>query len=87
MLELMRARGEILLDLAPDEGAVEQHVRAVRLVHQRAAGISLVGVEHEGQRLIFDGDRLGGVLGERAAVGHHRGDPFTGVARHFSASG
>ena len=83
MLELVRARGEILLDLAPDEGAVEQHVGAVRLVHQRAAGpVGLLAVEHERQRLVFDRDRLGGVLGQRAAVGHHRRHPFAGVARH-----
>ena len=66
VLERVRARGEILLDLAPDEGAVEQHVRAVRLVHQRAAGVGLLGIEHERQRLVLDRDRLGGVLGERA---------------------
>ena len=85
VLERVRARGEILLDLAPDEGAVEQHVGAVRLVHQRAAGVGLLGVEHERQRLVFDRDRFGGVLGERAAVGHHRRDPFAGVARHVRA--
>ena len=82
VLEPMRARGEILLDLAPDEGAVEQHVGAVRLMHQRAAGVGLVGIEHERQRLVFDGDRLGRVLSERARVGHHRRDPFAGIARH-----
>ena len=36
-LQMMRAGGEILFDLAPDECLVEQHVGAVRLVHQRRA--------------------------------------------------
>ena len=60
----MRARGEVLLDVAPDEGAVEQHVGAVRLMDQRAAGVGLLGVEHERQLLVFDLHRLGGVLGK-----------------------
>ena len=78
----MRALGKVLVDLAPHEAPVEQHVRAVRLVHQRAAGpVRLLAVEHERQRLVLDRDRLGGVLGERPAVRHHRGDPFARIAR------
>ena len=80
--ELARAGGEILVDLAPDEGLVEQHIRAVRLVHQRARPFQrLFGVEHEGQRLVIDFDGFGGVLGQRARIGDHGGDPFAGVAR------
>ncbi len=81
-LELARAGGEILRDFAPDEGLVEQHVRAVLLVHQRAAFLErLLGVEHEGQGLVVDLDRFGGVFGERASVGDDRRHPFAGIAR------
>ena len=79
MLERVRARGEILLDLAPDEGAVEQHVRAMCLVHQRAAGVGLVGIEHERQRLVFDDDRLGRVLGQARGC---RPPPRRPIRRH-----
>ena len=72
----------MLLDLAPHEGAVEQHVGAVLGMHRRAAGRErLLAVEHERQRLVLDRDQLGGVLGERAGVGDHRRDPFARIAR------
>src|SRR6185369_939259 len=46
--EPMQACGEIALDLAPDEGAIEQHVRAVRWMNQGTAGlVCLLTVEHE----------------------------------------
>ena len=78
----MRAFGEILLDLAPDEGAIEQHVGAVIGVHERAAGrIGFLAVEHERQRLVIHAHQLGGVLGERARVRDHRRHPFSGIAR------
>ena len=80
--QFARAGGEILLDLAPHEGLVEQHVGAVRLVHQHAARFErLFGVEHEGQGLVVDFDRFGRVLGQRTGVGHHGGNPFAGIAR------
>ena len=78
--ELVRARGEILLDLAPHEGAVEQHVRAVRRMHQHAAGlVGLLAVEHERQRLVFDRDQLGRVLRQRPAC---RPPPPRPIRRH-----
>ena len=78
----VRALGEILLDLAPDEGAIEQHVGAVIRMHDRAARhVGRLAVEHERQRLVFDADHLGGVLGERARVRDHGRDPFPGIAR------
>ena len=81
--QFARRGGEVLLDLAPHEGLVEQHVGAVRLVHQRAALFErLLGVEHKGQRLVVDFDRLGGIFRQRAAVGHHGGDPFARIARN-----
>ena len=74
--------GEILLDLAPDEGAVEQHVRAMIGMHRRALRrIGRFAVEHERQRLVVHAHQLGGILGERAAVGDHRRHPFPAIAR------
>ena len=74
----MRAVGEILLDLAPDEGAIEQHVGAMIRVHERAAGrIGFLAVEHERQRLVIHAHQLGGVFGERARVRNHRRHPFS----------
>ena len=52
------------------------------LVHQRRIFFQrALGVEHEGQGLVIDLDRFGGVLGLRAGVGGHRGHPFAGIAR------
>ena len=80
--QMPRALGEMLFDLAPDEGAVEQHVGAVRRMHRRAVRLQrLFGVDHEGQRLVVDLDLFGGVFGQRAAVGDHGRDPFAGIAR------
>ncbi len=80
--EMARAVLEILLDLAPDEGLVEQHVGAVRLVHQHGAGLNrLFGVEHEGQLLVGDSDFLRRVFGKCAGIGDHGRDPFAGIAR------
>ena len=80
--QAVRAVGKILLDLAPDEGAIEQHVGAVIRVHDRAAGrIGGFAVEHERQRLVVHAHQFGGVLGERAGVRDHRRDPFAGIAR------
>jgi hypothetical protein len=62
----------MLLDLAPDKGAVEQHVRAVRRMHrwtvrlQRLFGIRRTAAAHRSTA------PLGGVFGQRAAVGNHR---------------
>ncbi len=81
--QVVRAVGEILLDRAPDERAVEQHIGAVIGVHRRAAGRErLLAVEHERQLLVLDRDRLGGVLGERAGVRDHRRHPFARIARY-----
>ncbi len=78
----MRALGEILLDLAPDEGTVEQHVGAVIGMHDRAARrVGGFAVEHERQRLIVHLHQLGSVLGEGARVGDHGRDPLAGIAR------
>ncbi len=74
--------GEILLDRTPDEFAPEQHVRAVIGVHHRRLGLeSLLGIDHRGERFVLDLDQLGRILGDGAALGHHRRDPFADVAR------
>ena len=53
-------------------------------MHQRTAGrVGLLAVEHERQRLVLDLDELGGILGQRAGIRHHRRDPFAGIARHI----
>ena len=79
----MRAVLEILVDIAPHEGLVEQHIGSVRLMHQRGAGRDgLLGIEHEGQRLVADIDRFGRILGLRSCVGHDGSDPFAGIARN-----
>ena len=39
------------------------------------------GVEHEGQGLIIDADKLSRILSARAAVGDDGGDPFAHIAR------
>jgi hypothetical protein len=79
--QTVRALRKILLDLAPDEGAVEKHVRAVLGVHDRTARrIGLLAVEHERQRLVLDLNQLRRIFRERAAVGDHRGDPFARIA-------
>ena len=76
--QAMRAVGEILLDLTPDEGAIQQHVGAVIGMHERAAGrIGGFAVEHERQRLVIHAHQLGGVFGERARVRHRRRHPFS----------
>ena len=82
--ELARAGGEILVDLAPDESLVEQHIGAVRLVHQRRPVFErLFGVEHEGQRLVVDLDGFGRVFGQRAAYRPPRRRPIRpNSARH-----
>ncbi len=49
--------------------------------------IGLLAVEHEGQRLVFDRDQLGGVLGERPAVRDHRRDPLARIARDVHGEG
>ena len=78
----MRALGKILLDLAPDKGAVEQHVGAVIRVHDRTARrVGGFAVEHERQRLVVDPHQLGGIFSERARVCDDGRDPFAGVAR------
>ena len=70
-----------LLDVAPDEGAVEQHVGAVLGMNRRAVRLQrLLRIHDKRQRLVADADFLGGVLGQRAAVGDHRHDPFAGIA-------
>ncbi len=52
------------------------------LVHQRGVFFQCtLGVEHEGQRLVLDLDRFGGVFRQRARVGDHRRHPFAGIAR------
>ncbi len=62
----------------------KQHVGAMRLVHQHAAGLQrLFGVENEGQGLVFDIDLFGRVLGQSPRVGDHRGHPFARIARDF----
>ena len=78
---MARAFGEMLFDLAPDKGAVEQHVGAVRGMNRRAVRHQrLFRIDHERQRLVAHPDFFGGVLGQRAAVGDHGDDPFAGIA-------
>ncbi len=80
--QAMRALGKVLLDVAPDEGAVEQHVGAVIRMHDGTIGrVGRFALEHERQRLIVHAHQLGGVFGERARVCDHRRHPFPGVAR------
>ena len=82
----MRALRKIVLDLAPDEGAIEQHIGAVLRVHQRtAASVGFLAVEHERQRLVVDPHQLGGVLGERTRIGDDRRHPFAGIPRHVDS--
>ena len=79
--QVTRAFGEMSVDLAPDEGAVEQHVGTVLGMHRRAVRLKrLFRVQHERQRLVADVDFFGGVLSERAAVGDHGRHPFAGIA-------
>ena len=78
----MRTFGKILLDLAPDKGAVEQHVGAVIRVHDRTAGrVGGFAVEDERQRLVVDPHQLGAIFSKRARVRDDGHDPFAGVAR------
>ena len=52
-------------------------------MHRRTAWLrGFLAVEHERQRLVLHHHRLGRVLGERARVGDHGGDPFAGIARN-----
>ena len=39
------------------------------------------GIDHRRQRLVIDLDQLGGVLGDRAAIGDDGRDPFADIAR------
>ena len=80
--QLMLAGGEMRVDVAPVKYAVEQHVGAMGRVHGRARGrVGFLGVDDEGQGLVFDLDKFGGVLGQRARVGDDGGHPFAHVAR------
>jgi len=81
---MVRAFRKILLDLAPDEAAVEQHIGAVVRMHERAAGgEGRLPVEHEWQPLVVDAHQFRRVLRERTAVGHDGRHPLAGVARHI----
>ena len=40
------------------------------------------GIEHGGERLVFDLDQLQRILGDVHGIGDYRGHPFTGIARH-----
>ena len=80
--ELVRRGGEGLVDVAPHEALVEQHVGAVGGMHGRAVRpVGGLAVEQERQRFVVDADLLARVLGQRAAVGHHGDDPLAGIAR------
>jgi len=79
--ELVLGLREGVFDRSPHELLVQDHVRAVRRMHQRRAGRHrLFRIDHVRQRLVLDFDQLRRVLGERARVGDHRSDPFAGVA-------
>ena len=61
----------------------EKDVDAVRWVHQRRGRVERrFRIDHVGQRLVFDLDRFGRILGQGARIRHHRHDPFAGIARH-----
>jgi hypothetical protein len=80
--QAMWALGKILLDLAPDKGAVEQHIGAVIRMHDPTARrVGGFAVEHERQRLVVDPHQLGGIFSKRARVCDDGRDPFAGVAR------
>ena len=78
---MARTLGEMLVDLAPDEGPVQQHIGAVRRMDRRAVRPQrFFRIHHERQWLVGDADLFGGVFGQRAAIGNDRDHPFTGIA-------
>jgi hypothetical protein len=80
-LQAVLGRSKRLLHRAPGEVAVQDHVRAVRLMDERAPRLHrLLGIHDVRQRLVVDLDQLGRVLGERPAVGDHGGHPLSGIA-------
>ena len=67
--QLPRALREVLIDLPPDECAIEQDIRSVVGMNRRTLRPQrLLGVEDERKRVVVDDDPLGRILGERAAV-------------------
>ncbi len=78
---MARALGEMFVDLAPDEGPVQQHIGAVRRVNRRAIRPQrFFRIHHERQWFIADANFFSGVFGQRAAIGNDRNHPFTGIA-------
>ena len=76
----VRRRGKGLVDVAPYEALVEQHVGPVRGMYRRAfRPIGGFAVEQERERLVDDTHLLARILGQCAALGHDGCDPF---ARH-----
>ena len=80
--------GEGLFDLAGLVQALEAQVVAERRVNDDACRIERGLHVHGGrQRLIGDGDFGRGVLGNGAAVGHHRGDGLAHPGGPFQRQG
>lgn len=78
---MARAFRKMLLDLAPDERSVEQHIGTMRRMNRRTVEPQrLLRIHHEGQRFIGDANFLRSVLRKRAVIGNHRYDPFAGIA-------
>ena len=74
----------MLFHLAPDKGLVQEHIAAVAGMNRRTLGVErLLGIDHIRQRLVFDADLFGGVLGLRARFGYDRDDPFADIAHLF----
>ena len=86
--QLVLCRSEGLVDVAPYEALVEQHVGAMRGMYRRAVRpIGGLAIEQERQRLVRDLDLLARILGQCAAIGHHGDDPFPGIARTVHGKG
>ena len=67
--------GEGAVHVAVAARHVQEHVVGPVVVDQRGAGgQGGLGIDHRRQVLVLDGDQLQGVLGDVAALGHHRGD-------------
>ena len=75
--------GEVALDVAEAEGALQRDVvrPALGMKHRVAARRDgVLGVDHRGQQLVLHVDEVDGVLGDVAALRHHRGHGLAHVA-------
>ena len=76
--------GEVVVDLAEGELAVERDVAAQRLVHQRCAvDHRLQRIDDGFQRFVLDDDERGRILGDRPRLGGDGDHALTVVADLF----